>query len=55
MVDACGLPHFILTLTADEHSDIKWTEIHDLEEMLRWFTNSLTHSHAPVECVAHFI
>ena len=55
MVQAWGLPNFFLTLTADEHSNLKWAEMHDLEEMLHRFNNSFTYADAPVECAQHFL
>ncbi|DBA91865.1 TPA: hypothetical protein ACH3X1_015999 [Trebouxia sp. C0004] len=55
MVYAWGLPGFFLTLTADEHSDLRWSEIKDLEEMLHRFNESYTYGDAPVECAALFM
>ena len=55
MVDAWGLPLFFLTLTADEHSPLKWTEINDMEQLLKSFCNSYSFENAPVECSAHFL
>ena len=55
MVDAWGLPSFFLTLTADEHSPLKWTEINDMEQLLKSFCNSYSFENAPVECSAHFL
>lgn len=55
MVQFWGMPDFFLTLTADEHSNLKWKEIDDLEEMLHRFNNSYSYSDAPVECAQHFV
>ena len=55
MVDAWGLPSFFLTLTADEHSALKWSEISDMEQLLKSFCNSYSFENAPVECSAHFL
>ena len=35
MVAAWDLPHFFLTQTADEHSRLHWTEINDMEQLLK--------------------
>lgn len=55
MVDASGLPSFFLTLTADEHSPLKWAEIVDMEQLLKSFCNSYSFENAPIECSAHFL
>ena len=55
MVDTWGLPSFFLTLTADEHSPLKWTETTDMEQLLKSFCNSCSFENAPVECSAHFL
>lgn len=54
-VDAWGLPSFFLTLTADEHSPLRWTEIHDMEQLLKSFCNSYSFENVPVECSTHFL
>ena len=55
MVEAWGLPSFFLTLTADEHSPLMWTEINDMEQLLKSFRNSYSFEDAPVKCSAHFL
>ena len=50
-----GLPHFFLTLTADEASGMRWTEITDLETLLNAFNNSFNFRDAPVEAATHFL
>ncbi|KAL3155152.1 hypothetical protein ABBQ38_011208 [Trebouxia sp. C0009 RCD-2024] len=55
MVAKWGLPHFFLTLTADEASPMRWTEITDLESLLHSFNNSFSFRDVPVECAAHFM
>ncbi|KAL0022698.1 hypothetical protein WJX77_003008 [Trebouxia sp. C0004] len=46
----CGV-----TELGDEHSDLRWSEIKDLEEMLHRFNESYTYGDAPVECAALFM
>jgi len=55
LVEKKGLPHFSLTLTADEASALRWTEINDLESLLNAFCNGWTFKEAPVECATHFL
>ena len=55
MVDAWGLPSFFLTLTADEHTPLKWTEINDMEQLLKSFCSGFSFEDAPVECSTHFL
>jgi hypothetical protein len=54
MVDSWGMPHFSLTLTADEMSRTKWAEIVDLEQFLERFNLSFDWRNAPVECCRIF-
>ena len=42
LVKELGMPTFFLTLTADEVSETKWSEIHDLEKILRTTQANLT-------------
>jgi hypothetical protein len=55
LVQEWGMPHFFLTLTADECSELRWAEINDLTELLHRFNNSYTFENAPVECTHHFV
>lgn len=55
MVANWGLPHFFLTLTADEAMGMRWTEITDLETLLHAFNNSFSFRDAPMECATHFL
>jgi hypothetical protein len=54
IVHAKGLPHLFLTLTADEVSSTKWSEVVQLEERLKRFNDSYTWQDAPVECAQLF-
>lgn len=49
MVDAWGMPHMFLILTADEQSSLRWNEIKDMEQLLKSFCKSFTLEDAPVE------
>jgi hypothetical protein len=40
MVENFGMPHFFLTLTSDETSNLRWKEIEDIEILLCF---SITH------------
>ena len=42
LVQHWGMPHLFLTLTADESSDMRWSEVADLEAHLDRFCNSYT-------------
>lgn len=42
MVDKVGMPSFFLTLTSDEVSDLRWTEIDNLDIFLERFVKGLT-------------
>lgn len=57
MIDACGLPDFCLTLTADNTQDLEGEKINDLEGMLHRCNVSFIHSfiEAPAECAIHFL
>jgi hypothetical protein len=37
MVENFGMPHFFLTLTFDETSNLKWKEIEDIENSAMFF------------------
>lgn len=50
MVSKWGMPHFFVTLTADEQSDTRWSEISDLENILKKFNGNFNFSDAPIEC-----
>lgn len=54
MVEYFGLPDFFVTVTADEISETRWTEIDDLSTLLRTFNTELTWADAPVECARLF-
>lgn len=49
-----GMPTLFLTLTADEVSETRWSEIHALEQMLNNIDQRLTYDNCPVECAALF-
>jgi hypothetical protein len=55
MVKDLGMPAFFLTLTADESSEMKWSEITNLESFMQQFNASFTYADAPVECTKHFV
>lgn len=48
------MPSLFLTLTSDEVSDTKWTEISDIESFLERFACGLNFADAPVECTRVF-
>ena len=50
-----GLPNLLVTLTADDKSEVRWTEIDDLERVLHLFNEELTFADAPVECSEVFV
>lgn len=57
-VRAWGMPHFFLTLTADECSNLRWSEIDHLEDVLGRFDSmdkTMSWQDAPVECARHFV
>lgn len=49
-----GMPSLFLTLTADEISDTRWSEIAALEQLLSNIDHRLTYDNCPVECAALF-
>ena len=49
MVDAWGMPHGFITLTADEHSEFRWEEMADLDGLMRGVSANLNWEDAPVE------
>lgn len=55
MVQAYGMPHLFLTLTADEVSETRWQEVIHLEAFLQRFNTSFTWKDAPVECTKIFL
>jgi hypothetical protein len=44
------LPHLLLTLTADEHSELRWTSMDNLEEFVGKYVGDKLWSDLPVEC-----
>ncbi len=54
MVENFGMPHFFLTLTFDETSNLRWKEIEDIENLAMFFNNIFSWKDCPVECVALF-
>jgi hypothetical protein len=54
MVENFGMPHFFLTLTSDETSNLRWKEIEDIENLAMFFNNTFSWKDCPVECVALF-
>ena len=42
LVQAWGMPHLFLTMTADESSEMHWTEIDDMQAHLAHFCASFT-------------
>ena len=54
-VETWGMPSFFLTLTADECSQLRWTQFAHLEEFLHHIDSDLTWQDAPVECARHFV
>jgi hypothetical protein len=53
-VEAWRLPHFFLTLTADERSGLRWPKLSDLEAILQSLKASATWKDASVECLVQF-
>lgn len=49
-----GMPSLFLTLTADEISETRWSEIQALEAILQNIDQRLTYDNCPVECGALF-
>jgi hypothetical protein len=54
MVENFGMPHFFLTLTSDETSNLRWKEIEDIENLAMFFNNTFSWKDCPVECVVLF-
>ena len=54
-IDNLGLPHLLVTLTEDDASEVRWTEVDDLERILHLFNDNLTFADAPVECATLFV
>jgi hypothetical protein len=55
MVAYWGMPHLFLTLTADEMSPLKWTEIEQVNQFLQGsFNEKFDWRNAPVECCRLF-
>ena len=55
LVKDFGLPHLLITLTADETSELRWSEIGDLEHILDLMSTTASYTEAPVECAAQFM
>jgi len=49
MVENFGMPHFFLTLTFDETSNLRWKEIEDIENLAMFFNNTFSWEDCPVE------
>jgi len=54
MVENFGMPHFLLILTFDETSNLRWKEIEDIENLAMFFNNIFSWKDCLVECVALF-
>jgi hypothetical protein len=54
MVENFGMPHFSLTLTFNETSNLRWKEIEDIENLTMFFSNTFSWKDCLVECVALF-
>lgn len=54
LVEQWGMPHMFLTLTADESSEMRWSEVADLEKHLDRFSDSFTWEVIlqPAHCIA---
>lgn len=54
-----GLPHLFLTLTADEHTELRWPEVRTFEDLMRLMLSDdgrdLNWSQAPVEMARLFV
>jgi hypothetical protein len=48
------MPHFFLTLTSDETSNLKWKKIEDIENFGMFFNSTFSLKDWLVECVAIF-
>ncbi len=48
------MPHFFLTLTSNETSNLTRKEIEDIENLVMFFNNMFSWKDCPVECVALF-
>ena len=49
LVNKFGLPHLMVTMTADETSGLRWKEIDDLDRILDYLRSTATFSEAPAE------
>ncbi len=54
MVKEYGMPHFFLTLTMDDASEIRWQEVNDLQKILDSFCGGLNHTDMGVEMAMLF-
>lgn len=50
-----GFPTLFLTLTCDEVLELRWSEFHDMEGILRGISPELSWKDAPVECTRLFL
>ncbi len=48
------MPHFFLTLTSNETSNLRWKEIEDIENFAMFFNNTFSWMDYLVECMALF-
>lgn len=54
MVKEFGMPHFFLTLTMDDSTDMRWHEVTDFQEILDSFCGNLNHTDMGVEMAMLF-
>ena len=54
MVEQFGMPHFFLTLTADETSSLRWEEVIQIEDIAKTIDPSMSWKDCPVECATLF-
>ncbi len=54
MVENFGMPHFVITLTYDETSNLRWKKFENIENLVMFFNNTFFCKDCPVECVAFF-
>jgi hypothetical protein len=54
MVKEFGMPHFFLTLTMDDASDMRWHEVSDFQSILDSFCGNLNHTDMGVEMAMLF-
>ena len=54
MVEQFGMPHFFLTLTADETSSLRLKEVIHIEDIAKTMDPSMSWKDCPVECATLF-